>query len=104
MLRAFNEFDPRKIDCGFLTLQTCLNNMLEVNGGNDYKIRHLRKLTILREYGEIPRTFAATGEALQVKELFTGDGRKIGNIGDNDSDADVGDNAMEHMIMPLEAL
>jgi hypothetical protein len=37
VLRAFDEFDPRKIDCGFLTLQTCLNDMLEVNGGNDYK-------------------------------------------------------------------
>ena len=38
VLRAFDEFDPREIDCGFLTLQTCLNDMLEVNGGDDYKI------------------------------------------------------------------
>jgi hypothetical protein len=38
VLRASVEFDPRKIDCGFLTLQTCLNGMLEVNGGNNYKI------------------------------------------------------------------
>ena len=81
VLRAFDEFDPRKIDCGFLTLQTCLNDMLEVNGGNDYKIRHLEKLAILCEFGEIPRTFAATDEAIQVKELFTGDGGKIGDIG-----------------------
>ena len=79
-------------------------NMLEVNGGNDYKIRHLGKLAILREFGEIPRTFAATDEALQVKELFTGDGGEIGDIGDDDSDAGVGDDAMEHMIMPLEAV
>ena len=48
VLRAFDEFDPRKIDCGFLALQTCLNDMLEVlNGGNDYKIGHLGKLAIL---------------------------------------------------------
>ena len=25
MLQALDEFNPRKIDCGFLTLQTCLN-------------------------------------------------------------------------------
>ena len=78
--------------------------MLEVNDGNDYKIRHLGKLAILREFGEIPRTFAATDEALQVKELFTGDGGEIGDIGDNDSDAGAGSGAMEQMIMPLEAV
>ena len=104
VLWAFGEFDPRKIHCGFLTLQTCLNDMLEVNGGNDYKIRHLGKLAILHEFGEIPRTFAATDEALQVKELFTGDGVKIGDIGDDDSDAGAGYGAMEQMIMPLEAV
>jgi hypothetical protein len=38
VLHAFEEFEPRKIDCGCLTLQTCLNDMMEVNGGNDYKI------------------------------------------------------------------
>jgi hypothetical protein len=38
VLKAFAEFEPRKIDCGFLMLQTCLNDMMEVNGGNDYKI------------------------------------------------------------------
>ncbi len=37
VLQAFAEFEPRTIDCGFLTLQTCLNDMIEVNGGNDYK-------------------------------------------------------------------
>ena len=79
--------------------------MLEVNGGNDYKIRHLGKLAIQCESGEIlPRTFTATDEALQVKELFTGDGGEVGNIGDSDSDAGAGYGAMEHMIVPLEAV
>ena len=103
VLWTFDEFDPRKIDCSYLTWQTCLNSMLEVNGGNDYKIRHHGKLAILREFGEIPRTFAATGEALQVNELLTGDGGEVGNIGDDDSDTGAGYGAMEHMIMPLEA-
>jgi hypothetical protein len=49
VLRTFIEFDPRKIDCGFLTLQTCLKDMLEVNCGNEYNIQHLGKQAILRE-------------------------------------------------------
>jgi hypothetical protein len=103
VLRAFVEFDPRKIDCGFLTLQTCLNDMLEVNGGNNYKIRHLGKQAILREYGELPRSFAATDEALQVFEMFTGDGGEISDIEDEDSDAGADNGAVEQMIMPIQA-
>jgi hypothetical protein len=103
VLRAFVEFDPRKIDCGFLTLQTCLNDMLEVNGGNNYKIRHLGKQAILREHGELPRSFAATDEALQVFEMFTGDGGEISDIEDEDSDAGADNGAVEQMIMPIQA-
>ena len=102
MLRAYEEFDPRKIDCGFLTLQACLNDMLEVNGGNDYKIRHLGKQTILHDHGELPRTIAATAEAVQIKEMFTGDSdSKISDTGDEDSDADSDDDdgAIEQMII-----
>jgi hypothetical protein len=99
VLRAFQEFDPRKIDCGFLTLQTCLNDMLEVHGGNDYKIRHLGKQSILRELGELPQTIAATAEAVQVKEMFTGDGGEISDIGDKDSDAGTVNGAVEQMII-----
>ena len=99
VLRAFQEFDPRKIDCGFLTLQTCLNDMLEVHGGNNYKIRHLGKQSILRELGELPRTIAATAEAVQVKDMFTGDGGEISDIGDEDSDAGTVNGAVEQMII-----
>ena len=104
VLWAFEEFDPRKIDCGFLTLQTCLNDMLEVNGGNDYKIRHLGKLSLLREFGELPRSFAATAVALQVKEMFTGDGNEISDIEDEDSNAGADNVAIEQMIMPIQAV
>ena len=66
VLRAFGEFEPRRIDCGFLTLQTCLNDMMDVNGGNDYKVRHFGKQAILRALGYVPRSFRATDKALQV--------------------------------------
>ena len=101
--RAFAEFDPRMIDCGFLTLQTCLNDMLEVNGGNNYKIRHLGKQAMLRENGELPRSFAATDEALRVFEMFTGDGGEISDSEDEDSDAGADDGAIQQMIMPIQA-
>jgi hypothetical protein len=96
VLRAFVEFDPRNIDCGFLTLQTCLNDM-------NYKIRHLGKQAILHEHGELPRSFASTVEALQVFEMFTGDGGKISDIEDKDSDAGTDNGAVEQMIMPIQA-
>ena len=104
VLRAFDEFDPRKIDCGFLALQTCLNDMLEANGGNDYKIRHLGKQAILREFGYLPRSFAATAEALEVVQMFRGNGGEISNIGDEDSDAGAGIGAIDQMIMPITAV
>ena len=87
------------IASGFLTLHGCLNDMLEVNGGNDYKIRRMAKPVLLRRFGYLPRTFAGTGEALQVVQMFCGDGGKISDIGDDDSDA-----AIDQMIMPIAAV
>ena len=104
VLRAFVEFEPRMIDCGFLTLQTCLNDMMEVNGGNDYKIRHLGKQALLREFGSIPRSFRATDEALQVYQLFTGDGGEIHDSGDDNSDAGAGDGAVDQVIISIQAM
>lgn len=78
--------------------------MLEVNGGNDYKIRHLGKQAILHQFGYLPRTFAATDEALQVVQMFSGDGGEISDIEDEDSEAGAGDGAIDQMIMPIEAV
>ena len=78
--------------------------MLEVNGGNDYKIRHMGKQILLRQFGYLPRTFAATDEALQVVQMFSGDGGEISDIGDDDSDAGAGDGAIGQMITPIAAV
>ena len=43
-------------------------------------------------------------EALQVYQLFTGDGGKIHNYGDNNSDAGAGDGAVDQMIIPIQAV
>lgn len=91
VLAAFRDFDPRKIDCGFLTLQTCLNDMLEAHGGNNFKIRHLGKQSILREHGELPRSFGATAEALRVQRMFIGNGApEISDNSSEDEDSVVG--------------
>jgi hypothetical protein len=78
--------------------------MLEVNGENDYKIRHMGKQILLRQFGYLPRTVAATDEALQVVQMFSGDGGEISDIGDDDSDAGAGDGAIDQMIMPIAAV
>ena len=71
--------------------------MMEVNGGNDYKIRHLRKQALLRQFGFILRSFKATAQVLQVYQMFTGDGGEIHNSGDNNSDAGAGEGVVEHI-------
>ena len=58
---------------------------------------------MLRENGELPRSFAATDEALRVFEMFTGDGGEISDSEDEDSDAGADDGAIQQMIMPIQA-
>ena len=38
---------------------------------------------------------------LKVYQMFTGDGGKIHNLGDNNSDAGAGDGVVEQMIIPV---
>jgi hypothetical protein len=39
--QAYRDFSPRKVDFGFLTLQSCLEQMLITNGRNTYRIPHM---------------------------------------------------------------
>ena len=75
--------------------------MLEVNGGNDYKIRHMGKQVLSRQFGYLSRTFAATYEALQAVQMFIGNGGEISDIGDDDLDAGAGDGAIDQMRIML---
>ena len=88
VLHAFRDFEPQKINFGFLTLQCCLDDMMAANGGNDYRIRHMGKEVMLRN-GTLPRTIGASESALNVFILFSGDaaGDMI-DIGDDDEDDD----------------
>ena len=55
--------------------------MLELNGGNDYKIRRMGKQALLRQLGYLPRTLAVTDEALQVVQIFSGMVAKLAILG-----------------------
>ena len=79
--------------------------MLEVNGGNDYKIWRMGKQSpFTSSWISTKNLVSATDEALQVAQMFSGDGGKISNIGDNDLDAGACDGAIDQMIMPIAAI
>ena len=56
------------------------------------------------DIGYIPHGFRATDEALQVYQLFAGDGGEIHDSGGDNSDAGAGDGAVERMIIPMQAV
>jgi hypothetical protein len=63
--RAYNEFFSRKIDFGFLTLQSYLDEIHVSNGNNTYKIPHMGKATFLQA-GVLSVSIGASAHALNV--------------------------------------
>lgn len=53
VVASFDELSPHTLDNVFLTLQSCLTEILRVKGGNNYKIPHLNKQR-LRNLGLLP--------------------------------------------------
>ena len=60
--KAYGEYPYRKLDRVWLTLQSCLNMIIENDGGNDYKIPHLGKESMERR-GLLPRVLDVTPAA-----------------------------------------
>ena len=67
--RAYANFEPRNIDFGFLTLQGCLNNNLETQGGNDYKLSHMSKNALLRN-DSLPERIDVNEAGIQMYRTF----------------------------------
>ncbi len=61
-MQAFRNFEPRKIDFGFLTLQTVLDDIHCCHGGNEFQIACIGKERLLRN-GELPTRLEASEEA-----------------------------------------
>ena len=46
---AYDEYPPNLVNRVFLTLQSCMIEIMKIGGGNNYKIPHLKKDTLERE-------------------------------------------------------
>jgi hypothetical protein len=67
--QAYETFEPKKLDLGFLTLQCCINDALCNYGNNNYVIRHMGKEAMLRE-GTLPVSIVPSGRALEVFDVM----------------------------------
>ena len=79
VLEAYDQYPWHKLRNAFLTLQCCLNCIIEENGGNKYKIPHMSKEK-LENAGMLPMNVRATDAYLQYYEMDEMD------IDDNDND------------------
>ncbi len=61
---AFEQYPWQKLRDAFLTLQCCLNEIIETHGDNNYKIPHMNKAKLERE-GLLPSTIRVTEAAEQ---------------------------------------
>ena len=60
--KAYGEYPMHKLNYVWLTLQSCLNMMIENDGGNDYKIPHMGKESMERR-GLLPGVLDVTPAA-----------------------------------------
>ncbi|KAK8556340.1 hypothetical protein V6N12_002747 [Hibiscus sabdariffa] len=51
--KSFNDLSPESLNNVFLTLQSCMIEIMKVNGGNNYKLPHIGKQKMERN-GELP--------------------------------------------------
>ena len=69
---AFDFFEPTKLNCSFLTLQGCLEEIILVNGDNNYNIPHIGKAALERA-GILPDRLAAGEGAIELASTFLDD-------------------------------
>ena len=66
-------FEPTKLNCSFLTLHGCLEEIILVNGDNNYNIPHIGKAALERA-GILPDRLLAAGEgAIELASTFLDD-------------------------------
>ncbi|XP_020200317.1 uncharacterized protein [Aegilops tauschii subsp. strangulata] len=46
VLQAYGEYPPERCNRIFLTLQSCMREILKLNGGQHYKVPHMRKMAL----------------------------------------------------------
>jgi hypothetical protein len=63
--KAFEEMSYVSLNKAFITLQSCMNEIIECNGGNDYKIPHMGKDKMIRER-RLPVCLKAPADVVQL--------------------------------------
>ncbi|XP_041995853.1 uncharacterized protein LOC121745970 [Salvia splendens] len=81
VVASFDELSPHTLDSVFLTLQSCLTEILRVKGGNNYKIPHMNKQR-LRNLGLLPMF-------LEVDKDLIRDSLNYLLLPENDAGADI---------------
>jgi hypothetical protein len=72
VLLAFDEFDPMKLNFGWLTLMSCFDDVINCHGDNDYAILvHMQKEKRLCD-GTLPNLLIPSDEALEVFDMMGG--------------------------------
>jgi hypothetical protein len=82
---AYANFEPRKIDKGFLTLQTCMEEILNIYGANDYEVPHMGKDAMLQ--AAVPPTRVEAGQITTKRMRTTTNNGHIAARNANDSSA-----------------
>ena len=87
--KAYGEYPWCKLNFVWLTLQSCLNKIIEHDGGNDYKIPHMGKESLWRR-GRLPEVLHVTPAA----------NAWLNPTMDDDSDED-SDDSGDEMLFPM---
>ena len=64
VIKAWVDYDPKKLNRIFLTHQACMDEILKCNGDNTYQLPHLQK-SIIEKSGNLPARLEASPEAIQ---------------------------------------
>ena len=94
--KAYGEYPYRKLNRVWLTLQSCLNMIIENDGGNDYKILHMGKESLYRR-GLLPGVLDVTPAATAWLNPTMDDDSSL-DVDDLDDEAHVPTTTATHTI------
>ena len=90
--KAYEEFDPVVNKYTWLTLQSCMIEILKDKGGNNYKIPHMKK-RMLDRIGALPQNLQVPDSLIQEAVMYLNErlvpiGESNGDNNDFEVDAD----------------
>jgi hypothetical protein len=91
VLGAFAAYEPMKLNFAFLTLQSCIAEIIKCHGDNIYKVPHMGKERLAR-LGQLPYRVAVDEQCLDTAVEFLDDNASYVAV---DNAVDGGNDAME---------